>query len=123
MPFNFQENVNALFERLEKILTSKTVVGEEIKIGDTTLIPIVDIGFGMGIGGGDGTDDKGNGGVGSGGGIGVKASASAVIVIKGDEIQVLPLKKPGSLEKIIEMVPDIVAKFKDGNEQEESPAE
>jgi uncharacterized spore protein YtfJ len=110
MSFSFNENASVLFEKLENLLKSKTVIGETIQIGDTTLIPIVNLSFGLGSGGGDGIDDKGAKGFGSGGGIGAKASPTAVIVIKGDKVEILPIKAQGGLDKLIDMVPDIVSK-------------
>lgn len=112
MSFNFSENVSVLFERLENLLKSKTVVGEAIQIGETTLIPVITLSFGLGTGGGDGTDPKGSTGMGGGGGIGAKASPTAVIVIKGDRVEILPIKNQGGLEKLIDMVPEIVNKVK-----------
>ncbi|MCC5911681.1 MAG: sporulation protein [Clostridiaceae bacterium] len=110
MSTNFTENAGTLFEKLENFFTSKTVVGETISIGNITLIPMVDISFGIGTGGGDGIDDKGNKGMGAGGGVGAKASPTAVIVIKDDEVQVLPINQKGGMEKLIDMVPDILSK-------------
>ncbi|WP_054874872.1 GerW family sporulation protein [Oxobacter pfennigii] len=114
MPNNFSvnENLGLLFEKLESFIQSKTIFGESLKIGETTLIPVVDVSFGMGSGGGDGSDPKGNGGTGGGAGIGAKATPTALIVIKGDNIEVLPIKKSSGLEKLIEMVPQIVDEVK-----------
>ena len=128
MPTNFKENASALFEKLEKFFTSKTVVGDTIVVGNVTLIPMVDIAFGVGTGSGDGNDEKGNKGVGAGGGVGAKATPTAVIVIKGDDVQILNIKQRGSMDKILEMVPDIVSKVscmhKDGkNEKKEEKEE
>jgi uncharacterized spore protein YtfJ len=109
---NVNENINSLFERLEKFLTSKTVIGEPIQIGDATLVPIINVSFGLGSGGGDGTDSKGNGGVGGGAGIGARVSPTAIIVIKGDKIEMMPIKKSSGLEKLVDMVPGIVEKIK-----------
>jgi uncharacterized spore protein YtfJ len=111
--FNVTENVSTLFEKLENFLKSKTVVGEAIKIGETTLIPFITVSFGLGAGSGDGTDSKGSKGVGGGSGVGAKAAPTAVLVIKGDQIELLPIKKSGGLDKLIEMVPGIVNKLKD----------
>lgn len=108
--FNVNENITVLFEKLEKFLTSKTVIGESIQVGDATLIPFITTSFGIGSGGGDGTDAKGSKGIGGGSGIGAKISPTAVLVIKGDKIEVLPIKKNAGFEKLIEMVPDIVSK-------------
>ncbi|SHJ10770.1 Uncharacterized spore protein YtfJ [Geosporobacter subterraneus DSM 17957] len=112
MAFNLNENVNTLFESLEKFLTSKTVVGEPIHIGEVTLVPIINLAFGVGTGGGDGIDDKGSKGLGAGGGVGAKASPTAIIVIKGDSVEMLPIKSSNGLEKLIDMVPEIVSKVK-----------
>lgn len=109
--FDLNENINVMLERLEKFLTSKTVVGEPIEIGDTTLIPFITTSFGLGSGGGGGKDQRGNEGTGSGGGLGAKITPTAVLVIKKDDIQMLPIKKNSGLEKLVEMVPDILVKF------------
>ena len=111
MQTNFTENTNALFEKLEKFFTSKTVVGETIVVGDVTLIPMINISFGLGTGSGDGTDEKGNKGVGGGGGVGAKATPTAIIAITNGKVEVLPINQRGGLEKLLDMVPDIVSKI------------
>ncbi|MCX7710396.1 MAG: spore germination protein GerW family protein [Clostridia bacterium] len=105
------DNLNAVFEKLEKFITTKTVVGEAIQVGDTTIIPFISVAFGAGTGGGDGQDERGSKGVGGGGGGGAKITPTAVLVIKGDRVEMLPVKKGGGLEKLLDMVPDIVNKF------------
>lgn len=116
---NVNESVNNLFEKLREFLTSKTVIGEPLVIGDATLIPVINVHFGLGSGGGDGGDGKGNSGVGGGAGIGAKVAPTAIIVVKGEKIEILPIKKSSNLEKLIEMVPDIVAKINIKTEKEE----
>lgn len=123
MAFNLNENVNTLFESLEKFLTSKTVVGEPIHIGEVTLVPIINLAFGVGTGGGDGIDDKGSKGLGAGGGVGAKASPTAIIVIKGDRVEMLPIKSSNGLEKLIDMVPEIVSKVKSKKDEVSKEAE
>ncbi|SDF17296.1 GerW family sporulation protein [Sporomusa acidovorans] len=113
-----KENLNAIFANFEKFISTKTVVGEPVKIGDTTLVPLIDVCFGAGTGGGDGTDEKGCKGIGGGGGGGAKISPAAVLVIRGDKVDMLPVKKGGSFEKLIDMVPEIVTKFNCGNNAE-----
>jgi uncharacterized spore protein YtfJ len=120
--FNLNENINLLFERLESFIKSKTIFGESIQVGDTTLIPVVDVSFGLGGGGGDGTDAKGSSGVGGGTGIGAKASPTAIIVIKGTDVQVLSIKKSSGLEKLIELVPNIVSEVKSHKEEKKQEA-
>ena len=83
------ENIDLLFKNLEDFIKSKTIFGEHIQIGDTTLIPVVDVSFGLGSGSGDGSDNKGNGGIGGGAGVGAKALPAAIIVMKDNNVEVL----------------------------------
>jgi uncharacterized spore protein YtfJ len=108
---NVNENISKIFDKLEKFLTTKTVIGEPIIVGDATLIPCISVSFGLGSGGGDGNDEKGIRGVGGGAGVGAKVCPTAVIVIKGDKIELLPMRKFGGFEKLLEMVPDLVTKM------------
>jgi uncharacterized spore protein YtfJ len=118
------KQVEMLFEKLKDFITSKTVVGEEIKVGKLTLIPIIEVTFGMGSGTGGGKYAKDQEGSGEGMGMGVKARPSAFIVIKEEEVKLLSLRKPGSLEKLIEKFPEIIEKFprkpgkREGKEEE-----
>ena len=105
------KGLESLFEKLQEFLTSRTIIGKEIQVGDTTLIPVIELTFGMGSGSGGGMDEKKQQGSGEGVGFGAKARPSAVIVIKKDEVQLLPLGKPGALEKIMEKIPDIMDKI------------
>ncbi|TYQ16424.1 UNVERIFIED_CONTAM: putative spore protein YtfJ [Acetivibrio alkalicellulosi] len=121
--FNVNENINVLFERLEKFLTSKTVVGEPIQIGDATLIPFITTSFGLGSGSGSGKDEKGNDGTGGGSGIGARIAPTAILVIKKDNIELIPIKKSASMEKLVEMVPDIMLKLNLGSDKEKKKEE
>ncbi len=104
------QNIEGLFDRavneIEKMLNSKTVVGEPIKVENTTLIPLINVGFGFGVGTGEGTEaDKtaGSGG-GTGGGGGVKPVA--VVVIDDSGVRVEPIKSGATsvLEKVADSI-------------------
>jgi len=96
------EDVNNLLKssmtEIEKMLNSKTVVGEAITVGDATMIPLVSIGFGFGAGGGSGKGTiptgelKGDGegiGMGTGGGGGIKPVAMIIVDKKGVRIETI----------------------------------
>lgn len=117
--FDFKENVEVIFDKLENFLKTKTVVGEPMTIGDTTIVPFINLSFGLGVGGGNGTDEKNNGGVGGGGGTGAKIAPTAVLVIKGDKVELLPIRKSGGLEKLVDMVPGIIEKIAEKKEEQE----
>lgn len=120
---NIVDNMNTLFGNLEKLISTKTVFGQAITFGDTTLIPVIDVTFGVGTGVGTGEDKNKGGGTGSGSGAGCKMTASAVIVIRGEHIQVMQIKKSTNLGKLVDMIPEIVDKFKPGKEKEEEQKE
>lgn len=100
-----------MFDKLDNFLKTETVIGTPFSVGAVTLIPIVTVAFGLGGGLGGGKDSKGNDGSGSGGGIGCRISPTAILVIKNDEVSVIPLRNQGSLEKIFEMVPELISKL------------
>lgn len=105
------ESLETLFTHLEKFFRTETVIGEPIIVGDTTLIPIISVAFGCG--GGGGRDDKGND-CSSGTGVcaGAKIAPDAILMIKGDEATMLPVKNKCNFDKLVSMVPDIVKKIK-----------
>ena len=39
-----------LLRAMEKFITTKSVVGEAITVGDTIILPMADVSFGMGVG-------------------------------------------------------------------------
>lgn len=91
---------------IERMLNTKTVVGEPIVVEGNTLIPLVSVGFGFGVGAGEGKDPaKGAGtGGGTGGGGGVKPVA--MIVVNKDGVRIEPIKggTASVLEKAVEAV-------------------
>ena len=68
---SFSGIVGSMMKGMEGFLSSKTVVGEPTQIGDTTIIPLVDVTFGVGAGAS--TKDNKNGG---GGGMSGKMTPS-----------------------------------------------
>ena len=47
---NFKSTVEALFQGMDGVISSKTVVGDAIHVGDTIILPLVDVSFGIGAG-------------------------------------------------------------------------
>ncbi len=110
--------LNTLFERLEKILRTDTVIGEPLQVGCITLIPLISVSLGVCGREGSGKTDKHNSDC-DYGGAGCKISPNAILVINDEEVSVLPLTERGSIEKTVEILPEIIATmecFKDRNE-------
>ena len=48
---SFNNTVESLFKGMDSFITTKTVVGDAIHIGDTIILPLVDVSFGVAAGG------------------------------------------------------------------------
>ena len=75
-------------------------------MGDTIILPLVDVSFAVGAGAFSG-EKKNNGG----GGMGGKIQPSAVLVIKDGTSKLVNVKNQDGITKILDMVPDFVDKF------------
>ena len=95
--------------QVERMLTTKTVVGEPMTVEGNTIIPLVSIGFGFGGGGGKGKNPKESGegtGGGTGGGGGIKPVG--VIVVNKEGVRIEPVK--GGAATFAEKVAEIAGK-------------
>lgn len=106
MADNFKGTVEALFHGMEGVVTSKTVVGDAIHIGDTIILPLVDVSFAVGAGAFN-ADNKEKGA----GGIGGKMTPCAVLVIQNGKTKLVNIKNQDTMTKILDMIPDVVDKF------------
>ena len=109
---NFKDTVAALFQGMDSVVTSKTVVGEAIHINGTIILPLVDVSFGIGAGAFNA--DKKEKGM---GGMGGKISPSAVIVIQDGRTKLVNIKNQDTITKILDMIPDGVDRFTTDKEE------
>ena len=100
-------NLDILFNKMENFISSKTVVGDAVKVGEVTLIPLVDVNVGVAAGAGE----KGQGG----GGLGAKIMPSAVIAIYNGNVQLINIKNQDGISNLIDMAPGIVSKLNFGS--------
>ena len=103
---NMNGVVDSLIKGMETFLSSKTVVGEPTKIGDTIIVPLVDVTFGVGAGASMNGNKNG-----SGGGMSGKMTPSAVLVIKNGQTKLVNIKNQDTITKVLDMIPDLVDKF------------
>lgn len=109
---NFNATVAALFQGMDSVISSKTVVGEAIHIGDTIILPLIDVSFGIGAGSFSG-EKKENGA----GGLGGKMSPSAVLVIQDGKTRLVNIKNQDTVTKILDLIPDVVDRFSSDKEK------
>lgn len=103
----FDTTVASLFKGMDGFLSAKTVVGEPVTVNDTIILPLVDVSFGVAAGAGNGADKNK-----AAGGMGGKMSPSAVLVIHDGITRLVNVKNQDTVSKIIDMVPDIIEKFR-----------
>ena len=104
--------VKTTLAEIEKVLSTRTVVGEPITVEGATLIPLISVGFGFGAGGASGKGEAKQKGEGSGGGTGGGAWVKpiAIIIVDKEGVRIEPIR--GGLatarEKIGETVPQMI---------------
>ena len=111
----FSSTVEAPFKGMDNFITTKTVVGEAVKVGDTIILPLVDVTCGMAAGAFAQTAKNSGAG-----GMSAKMSPSAVLVIQNGVTKLVNIKHQDAVTKVLDMVPDFVNKFAGGHGQEVS---
>lgn len=109
---NFGGVIDSLMKGMNAVIGTKTVVGDATQVGDTIILPLVDVSFGVGAGAS--ASDKKNGG---GGGFSAKMSPSAVLVIKNGSTKLVNVKNQDMVTKVLDMIPDVVEKFTSPKEE------
>lgn len=106
---------------IERVLTTKSVVGEPQVVEGNTLIPLVSIGFGFGAGAGTGSSKRaGEGGGSGGGGAGGVKPVAVIVVDKSGAVRIEPIKGglASAIEKAIEKCPEMMHKMRQRKEEE-----
>ena len=104
-------------EKIRELADANTVVGEPIREGEITLIPISKVSFGFTAGGSEfgrrnQKPDQSNV-FGGGGGAGVKIVPVAFLVISGTSVKMLPMAIPAdsTADRALDMVPELLEKL------------
>ena len=107
--------VKTTLGEIEKVLSTKTVVGEPLIMEGSTLIPLISAGFGFGAGGGSGKGEAKTKGEGTGGGTGGGAYVKpvAVVIVSKEGVKVEPImgSLAGAMEKLGETIPNLIEKW------------
>ena len=109
---NFNSTVATLFQGMDGVISSKTVVGDAIHVGDTIILPLIDVSFGIGAGSFNAEkQEKGAGGLGG------KMSPSAVLVIQNGRTKLVNIKNQDTMTKILDLIPDVIDRFENRKEK------
>ena len=110
---NFNETVSALFKGMDAFISTKTVVGDVVKVDeDTYILPLVDVSFGVGAGA-FGSSAKQR----AGGGMGGKITPDAVLVIQNGKTRIVSVKNQDNVSRVLDAVPEILDRFRKSPEE------
>ncbi len=108
--------MSTTLQKLREILDGNTIVGTPIQTPDgLTLIPVSRLSLGFASGGSEfGKTPKveGKNNFGGGSGAGVKMDPVAFLVVRGDNVRLIPVgpMPMTTLDRVVDMVPDVVDK-------------
>ena len=113
----FQSIIESMMDNAQAVLSTKTVVGEPIKVDDTIIIPLSDVTIGCAAGSNNASEkDAGLGG------LSAKISPTAVLVIRDKVTKVVSIKDQNTVNKLLEMVPEPGKAERDDEKQKEKMA-
>lgn len=102
----FDTAIQSMFESMNGLISSKTVVGDPVVINENTFVlPLMDVS--VGVGAGANVNEKSNRNLG-GGGLGAKFAPTAVLVVQDGNARIINIKEQDKLIHMIESAPDTV---------------
>ena len=96
-------------KELERLLNTKTVIGDPIELHGRTIVPLISVGFGLGVGGGRGNDKRNGEGGGAAIGMGGGAKPIALLISDASGVRLEIVKSGGA--SVAEHVADTVARI------------
>lgn len=96
-------------DKMREMVDVSTIIGDPIKTGDTTLIPVSKVSYGFTSGGTDLPSKHNNELFGGGGGGGITITPVAFIVIQNDKVRMMQINNyTSSADRAIAMIPELV---------------
>lgn len=108
MAKQLNESLDVLFNKVEDLVSTKTIVGDAVTFSGITLLPLIEVSVGVAAG----AKETGSGS--AAGGMGAKITPSAVLVIQNGNVQMINIKNQDAVNKLIDMAPGIAQKLNFG---------
>ncbi|WP_297439011.1 GerW family sporulation protein [uncultured Clostridium sp.] len=112
--------MKSTMENLKDMIDVNTVIGDGIETPDGSFIlPISKVSFGFASGGSEFPKDKnsltpdGRFPFGGGSGSGVTVKPVAFLIIKGDNVKLLPVDQNNTYDRIVDKIPQLIDTLKD----------
>lgn len=118
--------MGSTMDKVKAMADVNAIVGDPIVAGDVTIIPVSKVSYGFASGGSDfvGKNQKpdASNSFGGGSGAGVNIVPIAFLVVRGDNVRLLPVMPPPgtAVDRVVDMVPDLVDKVTDFVEKQQS---
>lgn len=111
--------MDTTMSKIREMIGANAIVGDPIQAGDgVTILPISKVTFGFAGGGSDfvpkgGTQRENP--FGGGSGAGVTITPIAFLIVRGDNVRMLPISMPAdsTVDRLIEQLPDLLDKVSD----------
>ena len=116
-------------QKIREIADVNTIIGQPIKAGEITIIPISKLSVGFASGGSDfvskNQKPESDNSFGGGSGAGMSLSPVAFLIVKGDTVKLMPVAPPpgNTVDRVVEMVPEVIDKITDFIEKQEKKSE
>ncbi len=119
------ELMQSTIQKIKELANSETIVGEPIKVSDTTVIlPVSKVSVGFASGGSDFPSKNNAELFGGGGGAGITVTPKAFLVVENGNVRLLQLAKDGeSIDRLCNMIPDAVTQITSLFKKEEKEEE
>lgn len=105
----FSSAIEAIFQGMDHLVATKTVVGDAVRVDDAIILPLMDVSCGMAAGTfAENAKNKGAGGMSA------KMTPSAILVIQNGSTRLVNIKNQNTVNKMLDMVPDLVNRFTGG---------
>lgn len=112
---NVKNLLGASIEKIREIVDTDTVIGNPMVVGeDLTIIPVSKVSYGFASGGSDLPSKNNTPLFGGGGGAGINITPIAFLIVSGGNVRMMPVSaKPGSADKFVSMMPEMLDKMND----------
>ncbi|MBQ6679744.1 MAG: sporulation protein [Lachnospiraceae bacterium] len=96
------DSIQSLLSGLDGFLSTRMVVGEPVRAGESLILPLMDVEIGVGAGSYGGKSST------TAGGMGAKVSPSAVLILQNGAVKLVSVKNQDTVTRILDMVPDVL---------------
>lgn len=108
--------MSTTLQNIRQMVDVNTIIGTPIQAEGVTIVPVSKVSFGFASGGSDFTSknqkpEQGNA-FGGGSGAGVNIVPIAFLVVKGDNVRLLPVAPPlgTAVDRVVDMAPELIDK-------------